>query len=323
MKNVACNSTKQKLSTMIFGFTLLLMSVANVSFAKDVTLTWDPSPSPETDVAGYKIYYGTNTGTYTGTEANTGASPIDFGKETIATLEGLDDTKSHYFTVTAYNANGEESAYANEVTAPPSTVDIDGDTYTVNQGDCDDKNPDINPGATDICGDSIDQDCSGSDEICPIDPNTTDDDGDGYSENQGDCNDTSSGSGIYPGATDVCGDGIDQDCSNGDAVCPVDTLELTNPDKDGVEMSSSSEQEISWKVAETTDPVDLVVIEYSRNDQNWKTLKTLSGPDAQATSTRVEFPTTRKSKEIMVKGTIKNAKGVVMGEKTRHIRLTR
>jgi hypothetical protein len=312
MKNVACNSTKQKLSTMIFGFTLLLMSVANVSFAKDVTLTWDPSPSPETDVAGYKIYYGTNTGTYTGTEAtNTGTSPVDFGKETIATLEGLDDTKSHYFTVTAYNANGEESAYANEVTAPPSTVDIDGDTYTVNQGDCDDKNPDINPGATDICG-KVDQNCDKVIDACPVDPNDTDNDIDGYTENQGDCNDNKPT--INPGATDICGDSIDQDCSGADAVCPADPIELVSP-IGGEKWSSSSPQTTAWKVSDTPSLVDTVVIEYSKNDQSWKTLKTMSGKQAQANSTEVVFPTTRKSKKIKVKVTVKNAQGVVMGTK--------
>jgi hypothetical protein len=317
---LACNSTKQKLSTMIFGLTLLLISVANVSFAKDVTLTWDPSPSPETDVARYKIYYGTSTGTYTGTEAtNTGPSPVDFGKETIATLEGLDDTKSHYFTVTAFNANGEESAYADEVTAPPNTVDIDGDTYTVNQGDCDDKNPDINPGAEDICG-KVDQNCDKVIDACPV----IDADGDGFdaiSFGGKDCNDDKPT--INPGATDICGDGIDQDCSNGDAVCPADPIELLSP-TGGEQWSSSFEQSISWKVGDTPNPVDIVVIEYSRNGRKWKTLKTLSGKQAQATSAEVMFPTTRKSKEIKVKVTVKNAQGVVMGKKTSgYLTLTR
>jgi len=44
-----------------------------------------------------------------------------------------------------------------------------------------------------------------------------DDDGDGYSENQGDCNDSSAS--IHPDATEICGDGIDQDCSGGDLAC--------------------------------------------------------------------------------------------------------
>ena len=37
-----------------------------------------------------------------------------------------------------------------------------------------------------------------------------DDDNDGYSENQGDCDDTDST--VYPGATEVC-DGLDNDCN--------------------------------------------------------------------------------------------------------------
>ena len=40
-------------------------------------------------------------------------------------------------------------------------------------------------------------------ESLPPDPITIDNDGDGFSVNQGDCNDTSSA--IYPGATEICG----------------------------------------------------------------------------------------------------------------------
>ena len=38
-------------------------------------------------------------------------------------------------------------------TAPPGYVDV--------AGDCDDTNSDINPGATEICDDLIDNDCDG------------------------------------------------------------------------------------------------------------------------------------------------------------------
>ena len=47
-------------------------------------------------------------------------------------------------------------------------TDNDWDGYTENQGDCNDNNVTIYPEAEEICGDGIDQDCSGSDEQCPI-----------------------------------------------------------------------------------------------------------------------------------------------------------
>ena len=54
----------------------------------------------------------------------------------------------------------------------------------------------------------------------PADPQDIDNDGDGLTENQGDCNDADAG--IGPNAEEVCGDGIDQDCNGSDELCPED-----------------------------------------------------------------------------------------------------
>ncbi|MFC1515615.1 putative metal-binding motif-containing protein [Thermodesulfobacteriota bacterium] len=51
----------------------------------------------------------------------------------------------------------------------PADIDNDLDDYTENQGDCDDTNTAIHPGASEICGDGVDQDCDGGDLLCPDD----------------------------------------------------------------------------------------------------------------------------------------------------------
>ncbi|MEZ4320846.1 MAG: MopE-related protein [Myxococcota bacterium] len=75
--------------------------------------------------------------------------------------------------------------------------------------DCDDTDPDVNPGATEVWYDGVDDDCDGNDD---------DQDGDGVpaTEAQGDdCDDLDPT--VYPGAVEVPDDGIDQDCSSVDA----------------------------------------------------------------------------------------------------------
>jgi len=109
-----------------------------------------------------------------------------------------------------------------QVTPGPMDVDDDGDGFTENQGDCNDNNPNINPEATEICNDNIDNDCDGyidcKDQDCFSDPACkpcTDDDHDGYYLESDcgtavDCNDNNAN--INPGATEICNDTKDNDC---------------------------------------------------------------------------------------------------------------
>jgi len=107
-----------------------------------------------------------------------------------------------------------------------SANDDDGDNYTEGQGDCDDNDATIHPDAIEICGDGIDQDCDGSDLACLPGPNDTDDDGDNYTESQGDCDDNDAT--IHPDAIEICGDGIDQDCDGSDLACDPTSSSIDN-----------------------------------------------------------------------------------------------
>ncbi len=79
-------------------------------------LAWDPDNV--SDLAGYKIYYGTASGNYQGN--------IDVGNVTTYTLNGLTIGTTYYVAATAYTVSGLESSFSNEVmyTVPPCTYVI-------------------------------------------------------------------------------------------------------------------------------------------------------------------------------------------------------
>jgi hypothetical protein len=124
---------------------------------------------------------------------------------------------AHTVEVRAVDAAGNTDATPAGWSWTVLSVDADGDGFRTADDpvDCNDANPAIHPGATDIPDDGIDQDCSGADAI------NLDRDGDGANRPL-DCNDGNPA--IHPGAIDTPEDGIDQDCSGADAI---------NLDRDG------------------------------------------------------------------------------------------
>jgi hypothetical protein len=90
--------------------------------AADVTLLWTASATPE--VIGYRIYFGNVTGVYT--------SSVATPNVTQYIITGM-KPGTWFFAATAFDADGNESAFSNEVNvklarfiAPPTQLRIPG-----------------------------------------------------------------------------------------------------------------------------------------------------------------------------------------------------
>jgi fibronectin type 3 domain-containing protein len=95
---------------------LMLLVFCIPSYADDANASWDANTEP--DLAGYKIHYGTESGTYTTT--------LDVGDSTTVTIDSLQANTTYYFAVTAYDQAGNESVFSDEVELfippPPDTT---------------------------------------------------------------------------------------------------------------------------------------------------------------------------------------------------------
>ena len=138
--------------------------------------------------------------------------------------------------------------------------------YVLDGTDCDDSDPDSYPGADEYC-DGHDDDCDGTtDEYDALDASQwwTDADGDGFGDPAtiqtactqpsdtvsvgDDCDDTNDA--INPGAEEVCGDGVDDDCDGADLPCIIN-IPLATTDVQLI--GESAQDEVGTAVAAVGD----------------------------------------------------------------------
>ena len=115
--------SKNNVSSSLFPLFIVIMLplslmlcpfFTTVIHAASVTLSWDANTEP--DLAGYRIYYSKTSGGYTTSNRLNVAE-----SQTSVTITGLTLYTRYYFVATAYNTDGYESDYSNEVTTITST----------------------------------------------------------------------------------------------------------------------------------------------------------------------------------------------------------
>ena len=130
--------------------------------------------------------------------ADTGA--VDFDQDGISSLKDCNDLDASIGATIEWFLDQDGDGFGDDTDMQAGCEQPDG--YVQENGDCDDANADIYPGAWERdCTDPIDYNCDGS-------VGFTDNDADGSAACE-DCNDNDSTT--YPGATEVC-DNIDNDC---------------------------------------------------------------------------------------------------------------
>jgi hypothetical protein len=90
--------------TLLVVFSFIFLSAQN-GYSAQVKLAWDANTEPA--LAGYKIYVGASSRTYD--------YSVDVGNSTEHTVTGLADGQTYYLAATAYDTDGNESGYSNEV----------------------------------------------------------------------------------------------------------------------------------------------------------------------------------------------------------------
>jgi len=198
--------------------------------------------------------------------------------------DGIDQNCDGYDLITLYRDN-DQDGYGN----PAQTYQYNFPTgyWILDNNDCNDNDAAVNPAATEIVDDGIDNNCDG----LFLDTYYLDADADGYGDSaisqvatsapagyvlaNADCNDADPL--VNPGVMDICEDGIDNDCDGSDRACVVNFERIFGTDGTDYAIDAMQTSDGGYIVAGNITTYDGVTLTHSvviKTDgyQQWKTV---------------------------------------------------
>jgi hypothetical protein len=272
-------------------FVVIFLALPQIVSSAEIGLAWDSNA--ESDVAGYKIYYGTASGKYT--------HSINVGNVTQATLNL--PKKKYYISLTAYDTYGNESGYSNEVSWPIQLFEPNGGeilhpfdsswiqwsapseavSFTLYYS--------LDNGKT---WNTIQENVAGSSYnwTVPTPPN-----------NRRKC---------LVRVVGYDGSGKQFGSDKSDANFTLEVVELLSPNESGEILYSGESYPISWEVYETWNPVAQVEVFYTKDGgASWNLIESLNG---SLENYNWLVPTVRSAKnECKVKVVLKDVDGRTVG----------
>ena len=100
---------------------LVVLTSVPLCHSASLRLSWNANT--ETDLAGYRVYYGIASGDY--------GEPIDVGNVTAYELTGLSETITYYVALTAFDTADNESEKSDEVSGMPLSPDTQDPIVTI------------------------------------------------------------------------------------------------------------------------------------------------------------------------------------------------
>jgi hypothetical protein len=150
---------------------LAMQSIMNAFSNYEVVLPIEyfnlPTPGP-TSCVKFAIYYGAFDVDQDGDGKRPGIAGGDCNDHNKNVAPGLAEVGSNLLDD---NCNGLADENSDGSPNTSEDVDMDGDHFSVAQGDCDDTDPTVYPGAPEICNNGKDEDCDGVADRTASDPN--------------------------------------------------------------------------------------------------------------------------------------------------------